>query len=116
MYRRKSNLEVFIDVSSIEELKFHSLGSTLTLGANTTLSELMTILQDAANSNPEYLYCQELVKHVDLIANVPVRNTGTIAGNLSMKNQHNEFPSDLFLILEAVGAKITLGLYSLRYN
>ncbi|XP_001654510.2 xanthine dehydrogenase [Aedes aegypti] len=108
VYRRKSNLEVFIDVSSIEELKFHSLGSTLTLGANTTLSELMTILQDAANSNPEYLYCQELVKHVDLIANVPVRNTGTIAGNLSMKNQHNEFPSDLFLILEAVGAKITL--------
>lgn len=36
------------------------------------------------------------------------RQTGTIAGNLSIKHHHNRFPSDLFVILEAVGAKMTI--------
>lgn len=33
---------------------------------------------------------------------------GTIAGNLSIKHAHNEFPSDVFLLLETVGAKINI--------
>ncbi len=33
---------------------------------------------------------------------------GTIAGNLSIKHQHRRFPSDLFVILEGVGANITI--------
>ncbi|XP_055609369.1 xanthine dehydrogenase/oxidase-like [Uranotaenia lowii] len=108
VYRRSNDLRVFIDVSSIEELRSHSLGSNLTVGANVSLTELMTILTETSNKNSNYGYLKELVKHIDLIANVPVRNTGTIAGNLSIKNQHNEFPSDLFLILEAAGAKLTI--------
>ncbi|XP_065079702.1 uncharacterized protein LOC135702534 [Ochlerotatus camptorhynchus] len=108
VYRRKENLEVFIDISSIEELKFHSLGSNLTIGASVTLSELMAILQNASENKPEFHYCKELVKHIDLVANIPVRNSGTIAGNLSIKNQYNEFPSDLYLIFEAIGARLTI--------
>lgn len=30
-----------------------------------------------------------------------------MAGNLSLKQAHNEFPSDMFLILETVGAVMT---------
>uniref|UniRef100_A0A1Q3FR94 Putative xanthine dehydrogenase n=1 Tax=Culex tarsalis TaxID=7177 RepID=A0A1Q3FR94_CULTA len=109
VYRRSDSLEVFIDISSIEELKYHSLGSsTLTIGANTTLTQLLQILTDAAVKSTDFRYCSELAKHVDLIANVPVRNAGTIAGNLWMKNRYNGFPSDLFLILAAVGAKLTI--------
>lgn len=33
---------------------------------------------------------------------------GTLAGNLSLKYAHNEFPSDIFLILEGCGAKLTI--------
>lgn len=33
---------------------------------------------------------------------------GTIAGNLSIKHGNVEFPSDMFLILEAAGAKLTI--------
>lgn len=75
-----------------------------------SLTELMSILTNAASKNSSFGYCNELVKHIDLIANVPVRNTGTIAGNLSIKNQHKEFPSDLYLILEAVGATLTISM------
>lgn len=110
VYRRSDALEVFIDISSIEELKYHSQSGSgsLTIGANTTLTQLMQILTDAAKCGSNFSYCTELVKHVDLIANLPVRNSGTIAGNLWMKNRYSGFPSDLFLILAAVGAKLTL--------
>ncbi|XP_058459564.1 uncharacterized protein LOC131435563 [Malaya genurostris] len=107
VYRRPNNLQVIIDVNSIEELHTHSLGSSITVGANVSLSELMTILLEASG-NQNFKYCVELVKHIDLIANVPVRNTGTIAGNLCIKQQHKEFPSDLYLLLEAAGAKLTI--------
>lgn len=33
---------------------------------------------------------------------------GTIAGNLSLKHAHNEFPSDIFLLLETIGAKLNI--------
>ncbi|EDS40040.1 aldehyde oxidase [Culex quinquefasciatus] len=108
VYRRCDDLQVFIDVTSVKELQSHSMGNNLTVGANVSLTELMTILTDVAAKSPNFGYCAELVKHIDLIANVPVRNTGTIAGNLSIKNQHNEFSSDLYLILEAVGAQLTI--------
>jgi len=42
------------------------------------------------------------------VANVPVRNAGTIAGNLMVKHAHPEFPSDLALTLSAAGAIITV--------
>ncbi|XP_050092812.1 uncharacterized protein LOC126575867 [Anopheles aquasalis] len=108
VYRRSEDLEVFIDVNAIEVLRSHSLGTSLTVGAGTTLTELMELMTNTAKRNPSFSYLEHLVRHVDLIANVPVRNTGTIAGNLSIKNQHNEFPSDLYLILEAADATLTV--------
>jgi hypothetical protein len=33
---------------------------------------------------------------------------GTIAGNLSIKRHHPEFPSDIFTIFEAVGATLNI--------
>jgi uncharacterized membrane protein len=40
---------------------------------------------------------------------VNVLQVGTIAGNLSIKHEHPEFPSDVFLILATVGATLTIG-------
>uniref|UniRef100_A0A6E8VPM8 FAD-binding PCMH-type domain-containing protein n=1 Tax=Anopheles coluzzii TaxID=1518534 RepID=A0A6E8VPM8_ANOCL len=109
VYRRSPSLQVFIDINAVEELHTHSVSnSELVVGASVSLTEFMQILDTAANKSPNFAYCKQLEKHIDLIANVPVRNAGTIAGNLSIKNQHHEFPSDMYLILEAVGAKLTL--------
>ena len=37
-----------------------------------------------------------------------IRNQGTLAGNLMMKHAHQDFPSDVFLILETVGALLEI--------
>ena len=109
VYRRPDNLEVFIDVSGVAELMAHELSNEkLTIGGGITLAEAFRILNDASRQNSSFQYCAELAKHIDLVANVPIRNTGTIAGNLMIKHQHHEFISDIFLILESVGATVTL--------
>lgn len=108
VYRRDPKIQVFIDVMGIEELRNHSLTDKLSLGGNVTLSETMEIFTKTAQSKPEFGYLNELNKHIDLIANVPVRNAGTLAGNLCIKNQNIEFPSDMYLLLESVGALITI--------
>ncbi len=35
---------------------------------------------------------------------------GTIAGNLMLKHMHNEFYSDIFLLFDAVDAKVEIGI------
>ncbi|XP_052893269.1 xanthine dehydrogenase/oxidase-like isoform X2 [Anopheles moucheti] len=108
VYRRSDAIQVFIDTNAVQELRASSVGSSITVGAGTSLTELMNLLSFAAKQNKNFSYLEHLVQHIDLIANVPVRNTGTIAGNLSIKNQHHEFPSDLYLILEAADATLTV--------
>lgn len=110
VYRRDSDINVFIDVTTIDELHTNSIAKEgIELGANVSLTETMNIMSKAATTHPEFEYCKDIVKHIDLVANVPVRNVGTLAGNLSIKHQHNEFPSDIFLLLETIGATITIG-------
>ncbi|XP_058124743.1 uncharacterized protein LOC131289060 [Anopheles ziemanni] len=109
VYRRNDALQIFIDVNSVEELRSHYLSSNeLFIGANVTLSEFMQILSKVARKRPSFTYCQEMAKHLNLVASLAIRNTGTIAGNLITKNQHPDFTSDLYILLEAVGAKLTI--------
>ncbi|XP_047097129.1 indole-3-acetaldehyde oxidase-like [Schistocerca piceifrons] len=108
VYSRDPDIEVFIDINSVTELKSHSVGSELLLGANISLTETMNLFYDLARSNSQFSYTKVIADHIDLIANVPVRNTGTLAGNLSIKHAHPEFPSDVFLCLETAGALITI--------
>lgn len=77
----------------------------MVLGGNTSLNVMIeTFLKYCIEARFKYL--SQLAQHVDLIANVPVRNIGSIAGNLMIKHAHNEFPSDIFLILETVGTEM----------
>ncbi|KXJ84190.1 hypothetical protein RP20_CCG013284 [Aedes albopictus] len=107
VYRRNDNIQVFIDCNSVLELHEVSISDTISVGANITLTKFMKVLEDASASNQQFYYCKELIKHLELVAHPLVRNVGSIAGNLSLKNQHREFPSDISLLLEAVGAKLT---------
>lgn len=110
VYRIKEKPKIYIDIAKILELKMHKLmDDKLELGANITLTECMKLFSQISKSNPKkFGYLKQLAEHIDLIANVPVRNIGTLAGNLMIKHAHNDFPSDIFLILETVGAKLCL--------
>ncbi|GAB0100744.1 xanthine dehydrogenase [Sergentomyia squamirostris] len=109
VYRRPEDIEIFIDITEVEDLRVTMLGDTLEVGAGVTLTEFIDFLNEAAQAKPqEFSYCRQLSKHLELVAHPSVRNIGTIGGNLSLKHQHPEFPSDVFLILETVGAFVTI--------
>lgn len=76
VYRRKDNLKIFIDISGVEALRSHSIGSEIVLGGNISLTETMDILTNVSNKSG-FEYTKHLVHHIDLIANVPVRNVST---------------------------------------
>lgn len=87
VYRRQDNLQTFIDISGVEKLRSHSfIESELVLGGNVTLTETMEILNKASNQSG-FEYCKHLVHHIDLIANVPVRNVSTKNINLEQRKE-----------------------------
>ncbi|EDW80734.1 uncharacterized protein Dwil_GK11684 [Drosophila willistoni] len=106
VYRRSRNIQHYIDVNMVPELKQYSIESDhILLGGNLTLTETMEVFQLAAQRSG-FEYCLQLWQHFNLIANVPVRNNGTLAGNISIKKQHPEFPSDVFITFESLDANV----------
>ncbi|XP_073945954.1 uncharacterized protein isoform X2 [Choristoneura fumiferana] len=98
---------VLIDISSIAALKEVYKDANLVVGAGMTLTDLMaTCVRWTREADFQYL--QQFHEHLDLVAHVPVRNIGTIGGNLAMKATHNDFPSDIFLLFETVEATATI--------
>ncbi|XP_026741819.1 xanthine dehydrogenase-like [Trichoplusia ni] len=100
--------KTIIDISSIESLKLTQSDENLILGAGMTITDVMKTFKDWSKKNADFSYLGTLYSHLDLVAHVPVRNVGTIGGNLALKNQNKVFPSDLFLIFETVGATVTI--------
>ncbi|XP_028176684.1 xanthine dehydrogenase 1-like [Ostrinia furnacalis] len=97
-----------IDIFNVKELKDYYVDVNLVLGAGITLSDMMNLFIKFSTDSQDFLYLKQLYDHMDLVAHLPVRNIGTIGGNLHLKYQNNEFPSDLFLLFETVGAMITI--------
>ncbi|XP_050550158.1 uncharacterized protein LOC118267673 [Spodoptera frugiperda] len=97
-----------IDIFSVAELKGHVIDVNLIIGAGMTLADMMELFLDLSKTREEFSYLKQFYDHMDLVAHVPVRNIGTIGGNLAMKHANNDFQSDLFLLFETVGAMITI--------
>ncbi|CAH2090112.1 unnamed protein product [Euphydryas editha] len=98
---------VFIDIASISALKDVLIDENLVLGAGLSLNETMAIFQNYMK-NDDFSYLKQLYDHLELVANIPVKNIGTIGGNLAIKNGHPFFASDVFIIFETVNATVTL--------
>ncbi|XP_041565468.1 indole-3-acetaldehyde oxidase-like isoform X2 [Drosophila elegans] len=106
VYRRPRDIRHFIDVNLVPELRQYSIEADhLLLGGNVTLTDAMQVFLLAAKM-PGFEYCAQLWQHFNLIANVPVRNNGTLAGNICIKKRHPEFPSDVFITFEALDVHV----------
>ncbi|XP_045537073.1 indole-3-acetaldehyde oxidase [Papilio machaon] len=108
VYPIKEEPRVHIDISSIEGLKDTTRSVNLVLGGGMSLTEMMRVFKAHAKINEDFQYLEHFYEHLELVAHIPVRNIGTIGGNLALKNAHHEFPSDIFLLLQVVEAMVTI--------
>ncbi|XP_026741608.1 indole-3-acetaldehyde oxidase-like [Trichoplusia ni] len=97
-----------IDISGVTSLKTYTFDQNLVLGANVSLQDCISIFTDAAKNKSEFAYLAEFAKHFDLVAHIPVRTIGSIAGNLMYKRAVPTYQSDVFLLFECVGARVTV--------
>jgi xanthine dehydrogenase/oxidase len=80
--------------------------SSVQVGAAISLSALIDLLQENQSKSTSF---EPLASHLSKIANIPVRNIGSWAGNLMLTHDHDNFPSDVFTTMAGVGAKVTIG-------
>ena len=108
VYKYDGPYNVYIDPKQICELYNVSIDQgLLNIGSQVTLKKLIDIF-NTTSSQAGFEYLSELSNHVSKIANMPVRNLASWAGNLVMKHNHLEFPSDVFLCFETVGAVLKI--------
>ncbi|XP_067656037.1 uncharacterized protein [Haliotis asinina] len=101
--------EVLIDLRGIPD--FYDISadpSKVTFGSSITLTNLMEVYKEYS-TKPGLSYFRDFANGVGLIASTGVRNLGSWAGNLMLKNIHTEFPSDVFTMFETVGAMLSIG-------
>lgn len=104
------NVDYCIDISSVADLHGYTLDTNkLVIGANTTITEAIEAFYSVAERDDGFKHLQKCAEHLKQVASVPINNLGTLAGNLALKHAYNEFPSDIFLLLEAIGAHIVIG-------
>jgi carbon-monoxide dehydrogenase medium subunit len=98
MKARAASPDVLVDLNGLEDLKGIELAGdgTLTLGPMTTYTELMASAE--ARARPI------LAEVVGTIADVQVRNRGTIGGNVCANDPTNHLPP----LMSAVGARFTI--------
>jgi xanthine dehydrogenase/oxidase len=97
---------VFVDVSSVPELQVVQVSSSgITVGAATSIANLISILETNAGLSSSY---PVLVEHLSIVANVAIRNAGCWAGNLMLTHNNPDFPSDIFTIMAATNATLTI--------
>lgn len=76
MYRVIDPLPIYIDIGRVAELHvINKTPDTIILGANVSLTDAMAYFNKISlEKDSPFAYTKVLADHIDLIANVPVRN------------------------------------------
>jgi xanthine dehydrogenase/oxidase len=106
---------VLIDVAALEELRgFRTDDTGLHVGAAESLSSVVDELGTLVATGPDAITkgFAAFRAHLLDVANLQVRNVGSIGGNVMMTRAHAEtpepFPSDVYLVLATLGASLTV--------
>ncbi|XP_059139141.1 uncharacterized protein LOC131927489 [Physella acuta] len=105
IFKQEGPFDVYVDLHRVTELYTIELGESFKVGVATSLTSFMSKLK-ASQDLPGYKYFTALHRHFKFIANVMVRNAGTVGGNLMIKYNHPEFPSDIYTLFECLGAQV----------
>ncbi len=98
MKQRAASPDVLVDLGRLDELRTISVsGSSLEIGAMTTLSSLI-------RSSEVEVTRPILAQVASTVADVQVRNRGTLGGNICVNDPTNHFPP----LLVALGASMTV--------
>lgn len=76
---------VLIDISGVTQLKQHVLDQNLTIGAGSSLTDVMDMFKAVAEKYEEFEYLNILYEHIDLVAHIPVRNVSYLKIVRSLK-------------------------------
>lgn len=74
VYRRDSDIKVYIDVNNLAELHDIQINKNVVVGANTTIAEAIKLFNKISSERYEFGYLKEIADHYELVANIPVRN------------------------------------------
>eukprot|EP01111_Echinosteliopsis_oligospora_P011758 TRINITY_DN3944_c0_g2_i1.p1 TRINITY_DN3944_c0_g2~~TRINITY_DN3944_c0_g2_i1.p1 ORF type:complete len:1275 (-),score=347.02 TRINITY_DN3944_c0_g2_i1:75-3899(-) len=99
---------LLVDITLVPELREKSYTEkTITIGAAVTISEMRDYFVSISEKRPDQKeYLSAVVDHIDKIAGHPVRNAGTVGGNISVHASRPYFPSDLATIFTALNAEV----------
>ena len=108
VYKNEGPFQIYIDINNIPDLNQITRTPTiLSVGASARLKTCIDIMRDYSSTSG-FEYLTQIALHLSKIANVPVRNAASWSGNLMLKYNHNEFPSDAFICFETVKASLTI--------
>ncbi|XP_072939063.1 uncharacterized protein [Epargyreus clarus] len=99
---------MLIDIRDVGSLKQYEFDQNLILGANITLQDCITLFKEIPKTRSEFAYLNEFAKHLLLVAQIPVRKNGSLAGNFMLKHRKPDFQSDLFVLFATVGATMII--------
>ena len=101
-------LSTYLDIAPLPEL-LAVTREPLSLGGGVSITDAAAEWAEAARTEPaRFSYLVSLCQQLEWLASPAVRDRGTVAGNLMLKHRNPEFQSDMFTLLEAVGAELTV--------
>ena len=112
IYQDSPDITVIIDISQVVELKTVQR-SPLQVGGGVTITDALEHFKSLHEESPlSYKYLKTMTDNLVYLASPAVRDMASLAGNLMIKHQHHNFPSDIFSMFESLGAKITIASQS----
>jgi xanthine dehydrogenase/oxidase len=110
VFKYEKQMPYLIDIMAIPDLYIVSSNSIfVTVGSAVSLSNFIVELEKFQQQNmSKGEKLGKLAQHLKRIANVPVRNVGTWAGNLMLAHIHANFPSDVCTIMQTAGAELNI--------